>query len=371
MLLGADPLGDFPDHKLARDAIDRATFVVAIDAFLSASSWRADVVLPAAMAHERSGTTTNIEGRVARLGQKLVAPGQCWPDWMIAAELAARLGGDLGVTNEAELWDEIERLAPSHAGVTRPVLDSSAGRDGIIVPLTASPVQLTRRAAMRPFDPMATPGIEAVERQGAPPRAGMAEQSGGEDSVDSNGADSNGTASNGAGASRPKLVAWPQPLSTPPHLPPTDGYSLRLVSGRRLYDDGVLLESCPELSALVPGAPVVRAHSSEFERLGLRSGDLARLRSARGAVVLEVTVDDGVPRGSVEVAFNLGATHRSSADPTTISDADADADAHADTDSGPGDSAAAKAAADRLAASGAAALITAGDAIAEVRLETV
>ncbi len=342
VLLGGDPLGDFPDHKLARDAIDRATFVIAVDSFLSPSSWRADVVLPAAMAHERSGTTTNIEGRVSRLGQKLVAPGQCWPDWMIAAELAARLGGDLGVTNEAELWDEIERLAPSHAGVTRPVLDSTAGRDGIIVPLTASPVQLTRRGALRPFDPMATPGIEAVERQGAPPRAGMAEQSGGEDTVDSN----------GAAPTRPKLLSWPQPISAPPHLPPTDGYSLRLVSARRLYDDGVLLESCPELSALVPGAPVVRTHSSELERLGLKSGDLARLRSARGAVVLEVAVDDGVPRGSVEVAFNQGGANRSSADTTTASPAVAEP-------------------ADRSASSGAAALITAGDAVADVRLETV
>ena len=46
---------------------------------------------------ERSGTTTNVEGRISRLGQKVVGPGVTRPDWMIAAELAARLGGDRGM----------------------------------------------------------------------------------------------------------------------------------------------------------------------------------------------------------------------------------------------------------------------------------
>jgi predicted molibdopterin-dependent oxidoreductase YjgC len=136
--------------------------VVAVDGFLSRSAARADVVLPASIVYERSGTTTNIEGRVSRLSQKLVAPGQCWPDWMIASELAARLGGDLGVESMTEIWDEIEKVATSHTGITRAVLESLSARDGIIAPLAASPVTLSRRLSPEPFDPMATPGIESV-----------------------------------------------------------------------------------------------------------------------------------------------------------------------------------------------------------------
>src|SRR5437867_1344728 len=75
--------------------------------------------LPAATYAERPGTTTNQEGRITRLGQKLTAPGVAWPDWMIAIELAARVGGELGLETLEDLWDEIERLAPSHAGITR------------------------------------------------------------------------------------------------------------------------------------------------------------------------------------------------------------------------------------------------------------
>ncbi len=252
VLVGSDPVGDFPDRALALEALDKADFVVAVDGFLSTSATRADVVLPVAIAHERTGTTTNIEGRVTRLAQKLVAPGQCRPDWMVAAELAVRLDGDLGVASAAELWDEIERLAPSHAGITRLVLDTPAARDGIVAPLPASPVSITARRALAPFDPMATPGIDAVEAQGAPPRAGVAEPPGGDDLLE---APASGEHANGGAPARPRGIRWPVDLSVP-DVPAPDGASLRLVSPRRLYDRGVLLGACPSLAPLAPAATV-------------------------------------------------------------------------------------------------------------------
>jgi len=294
VLLGADLLGDFPDRALAERALQSAELVVAVDTFLSPSSARAHVVLPATGAHERGGTTTNIEGRVTRLGQKLVAPGQCWPDWMIAAELAARLGGDLDVADVGDVWDEIERLAPSHAGITRTVLEGPAGRDGVVAPLPATKLALPR---LRPFDPMGTPGIEAVERQGAPPRVGLAEPVGGEDRP-----------GNGAGGSRgpggrPPVVTAPASLAVPP-VPARDGYAVRLSSGRRLYDGGAAVEASESLAPLA-GSAVARLHPSELERAGAQSGDRLKLRSARGELVLEAHGDHGLPTGVVWVPFNL------------------------------------------------------------------
>ena len=92
---------------------------------------------------------------------------------MIAAELAVHLDGDLGLDSVGDVWDEIERLAPAYRGITRAVLDALGTADGVVAPLTASPVSIGRRAA--PLDPIAFPGVESVERQGAPPRAGLAE----------------------------------------------------------------------------------------------------------------------------------------------------------------------------------------------------
>ncbi|MHB8440184.1 MAG: molybdopterin oxidoreductase family protein, partial [Acidimicrobiales bacterium] len=292
ILLGADPLGDFPDRTLAEQALGAGAFVVAVDALLSESAARADVVLPATVAHESPGTTTNIEGRVSRLGQKTVPPGQAWPDWMIAAELTARLGGDLGVTSVSELWDEIERLAPSHAGLTASVLAGDAGRDGIVVPLVRTGVTLKRRTTPH-FDPVATPGIEAVERQGAPPRAGLAERIGGAD------ADAPGASPSG----RPSPMSWPQPLR-PVAVPAVDGYSMRLVATRRLYDGGAAVEASESL-AVLEGAAVLHVAPAELDRLGVTTGGELKVRSARGELVVDVLADADIPAGVVAMAFNV------------------------------------------------------------------
>ena len=97
------------------------------------------------------GPPPTSKGRVSRLGQKLVPPGQAWPDWMIAAELAVHLGADLGLDSVGDVWDEIERLAPAYRGITRAVLDALGTDDGVLAPLTASPV--SHRPARRPARP--------------------------------------------------------------------------------------------------------------------------------------------------------------------------------------------------------------------------
>src|SRR5204863_73424 len=89
-------------------------------------------VVAAAGYAEKSGTTTNLEGRVSRLNQKVTPPGTARPDWMLAVELADRMGGDLGFTSLEDVWDEIERLAPSMQGITRARMASREGLDGIL-----------------------------------------------------------------------------------------------------------------------------------------------------------------------------------------------------------------------------------------------
>jgi len=91
VLLGADPINDCPDHELARRALAAARHVVAIDTFPTESARLADVILPAAAYAEKSGTTTNLEGRVTTVAQKVTAAGTSRPDWMIAAELSLLL----------------------------------------------------------------------------------------------------------------------------------------------------------------------------------------------------------------------------------------------------------------------------------------
>jgi NADH-quinone oxidoreductase subunit G len=99
VLLGADPVVDFPDTALAQRALDNAKVVVAIDSFLTDSAAAADVVLPASMFAEKDGTTTNLEGRVSAVARRVTPAGTSRADWMIASELAEHLGfGELATT---------------------------------------------------------------------------------------------------------------------------------------------------------------------------------------------------------------------------------------------------------------------------------
>jgi predicted molibdopterin-dependent oxidoreductase YjgC len=311
VLLGADPEGDFPDAGLARRAIEGAEFVVAVASAPGAVTERADVVLPAAEAHERPGTTTNLEGRVSRLGQKLVPPGQAWPDWMIAAELAVHLEGELGLDSVGDVWDEIEALAPAYAGITRAVLDGVGAGDGVVAPLVASAVTLGRTRASAPLDPIAVPGVESVERQGAPPRAGLAESP---------------TAGLGAGRptlpstvapSRPPTLSGPVELDVP-HVVPNDQYTFRLVASRVLYDRGAAVGAVSALAGLVATAPL-RANPLDLDELGVAPGGSVRVRTAATESVLTVAADDSLPRKAVAADFNVPLSEGTVADLIDVS----------------------------------------------------
>jgi anaerobic selenocysteine-containing dehydrogenase len=89
-------------------------------------------------------------------------------------------------------------------------------------------------------------------------------------------------------------------------VPPADNYSLRLLSGRRLYDAGSSVTGSPSLTPLVQPL-VARANPYDLDRLGAHTGDQVRVRSARGALVLPAQADEGVPRGVVAVDFNVPA----------------------------------------------------------------
>jgi NADH-quinone oxidoreductase subunit G len=289
VLLGSDPLSDFPDHALAKAALSAGHFVVAVTGHPSQSvDAHADVVLPCAVAHERPGTTTNLEGRVSRLGPKLTAPGFAWPDWMIAAELADALGADLGVASVADLADELALTAPAYAGLTQGVLDSDAAHDGILLPIVDDD---GRHVDVEPIDPVALPGVESVERQGAPPRVG--------------------TGGTGLAAAHSVVLGSPPPLLSGTgtggpdlHVPKPDNYTLRLVAGRRLYDAGSSVTGSPSLTPLVP-ALVARANPYDLDRLGKTTGDRVKVRSARGELTLAAQADEGVPRGVVAIDYNV------------------------------------------------------------------
>jgi NADH-quinone oxidoreductase subunit G len=299
-VLGADPLQDFPDRHLAERALEAADFVVAVASTPGAVTELADVVLPAAEAHERPGTTTNVEGRISRLGQKLVPPGQAWPDWMIASELAVHMGSDLKLDSVGAVWDEIELLAPVFRGITQAVLDGRGTTDGVVAPLQARAVALGRSGSIRPLDPIAFPGLESVDRPGGPPRAGLAEVPAVGASTSSSEADAPSVSE---GSTRPVFFEGPADLDVP-RVGPSDSYSVRLVASRTLYDLGSAVSTVPALAGLVATTPL-RVNQQDLDALGVPAGGSVRLRSASTSAIVSAVPDASLPRKVVAADFNV------------------------------------------------------------------
>jgi NADH-quinone oxidoreductase subunit G len=292
ILLGCDPLADCPDRELARAAIEQARALIFVGTHRNGASSLSGVVLPVAGDGERGGTTTNCEGRVTRLAAKVLPPGIAWPAWTVAEELARRLGASLGFEGVGQISAEIARLAPAYRGVDAALLGRPEHRDGVVVPLVAAPVGIGS-VRPRPIDPIATPGILSVEEQGAPLDLGAARQAGGPD-----------------GKVRAAVRATPPPLVTfsPPDRPETsDGPAegaYRLVVRRTLYERGTLVVESPSLAPLVP-EPAVFVHPAALRELGVATGSLVTVRSARDSLQLPVETDGSLPAGVALLVANL------------------------------------------------------------------
>ena len=173
VLLGSDPMSDFPDRAVAEAALSAGHFVVAVTGHPSESvDAYADVVLPCAVAHERPGTTTNIEGRVSRLGPQAdrarLRLGRLDDRGRAGRRARVRPGGE-------QRQRPGRRAAAHRTGLRRPDPRRAALRRGPRwhrrCPWSAA---ATRPGGVEPIDPVALPGVESVERQGAPPRTGLA-----------------------------------------------------------------------------------------------------------------------------------------------------------------------------------------------------
>jgi predicted molibdopterin-dependent oxidoreductase YjgC len=297
IILGSDPVADFPDGDLARRAIAGAKNVIAIGGFLTGSSRGSEVVLPPTLAGEKSGSITNLEGRVQGVNRKVAPEGGAMDDWRIALELALRLGTEIDLATVDELTDEIARVAPALEGVTASLLERA--RDGVVLPLrdhrdeivlrTRALSILAEDGSGASWDPIKVEGEEPED-----PDALAELEGGGEPAAD-------------VAAAVPERVApglWEWDGQVPPaDVPARDAYALRLVAGRRLYDNGRLVSESPVL-ARVRRPFLLHVNPQESLRLGVEPGTEVKVTSTRGSLVVAIEADAGVPEGTARLDFS-------------------------------------------------------------------
>ncbi|MEZ5360450.1 MAG: NADH-quinone oxidoreductase subunit NuoG [Candidatus Zixiibacteriota bacterium] len=119
-VLGANPAMRYPDGPFVNSALDKLDFLVVADLFETATSLKADVVLPLAGWSEQSGAFVNLEGRYQRFDKALPSGPGIKTGIDIINAIADAMELPLGL-NTAELTKEAKDIVDGFVRIPRDV----------------------------------------------------------------------------------------------------------------------------------------------------------------------------------------------------------------------------------------------------------
>lgn len=114
-----NPAQSMPNQTLIHAALAACPFVIVQEAFFTTETCRyADLLLPAASWGEKEGTVTNSERCISHVRSAVPAPGDARPDWAIVCDFARRLEKQLrpdqpslfDFSSPSAIFDEYKRL---------------------------------------------------------------------------------------------------------------------------------------------------------------------------------------------------------------------------------------------------------------------
>ena len=161
LITGNNPLGQWPNQRRVRKAVESLDLVVHMELFKNETSRYADYVLPMASGIEKGGTTRFAEDRRIIWNDRLIdPPGEAKSDHWFWIELGKRFGFDdvlkPAYNDPRTLWDEVlVPVTPNLAGVTTAALTRLPTRS-LRLPLRETgseeldPLYITERAKMNP-----------------------------------------------------------------------------------------------------------------------------------------------------------------------------------------------------------------------------
>jgi formate dehydrogenase major subunit len=258
LVIGENPAQSEADVSRAVELLEALDHLVVLDIHLTKTAELADVVLPGSASWcESDGTVTNSERRVQRVRKALDPPGSARDDVDILVDLASRLGHDWHYDSHEDVWNEVRRLSPMHAGMSWQRLEELGG------------IQWP------------CPHEDSLEPPFLHGRLW---------------------------ADDPAARGRPAPFSVVVHDPPVDAldddYPLRLTTGRRLdsYNTGVQSGGYRSPNRV---GETVDLSPGDARSIGVADGDVVRIASRRGAVEAPVRIDAGLRAGLVFMSFHF------------------------------------------------------------------
>ncbi|MCU1688968.1 MAG: Formate dehydrogenase subunit alpha [Jatrophihabitantaceae bacterium] len=290
-----NPAVSMPQLPRIRDILGRTElFLVVQDLYLTETARYADVVLPAAGWGEKTGTFTNVN-RTVHLSEKAVEPpGQARPDLDIFLDYARRMdfrtkdGGPLltweGPEDAYRAWQDCTRGRPcDYTGIT---YERLRGGSGIPWPCNEEHPDGTIRLygdGVFPTDPdyCETYGLDLATGAAVSEQAYRA----------------------GSPAGRAILRAAQY---HPQHEPPDADYPLSYTTGRTVYQFHTRTKTgrARQLNQAAPSA-WVEISVPDAARIGAAEGDIVRVASRRGEIVVPARISD-IREGTVFAPFHYG-----------------------------------------------------------------
>lgn len=265
-----NPAQSLPNQNKVHEALAACPFVVVQEAFFTTETCRyADLLLPAASWGEKEGTVTNSERRVSHVRRAVPAPAEARPDWSITCDFARRLEPLLrpGLPSLFDFADS-EALFEEYKHLT-------AQRDLDLSGLSYALLD-DRGPQQWPFPSGARHGTARLYANGRFPTA----------------------------SGRAQFHA--DPYRTPKEKREAR-YSLTLNTGR-LRDQWHGMSRTGTAARLFGHveAAVLGLHPDELRRRRLQDGDLVKLRSRRGSLILPVQADESVRPGQAWLPMHWG-----------------------------------------------------------------
>ncbi|MEN6484063.1 MAG: molybdopterin-dependent oxidoreductase, partial [Syntrophobacteraceae bacterium] len=252
-IVGENPMVSDPDLHHVEQGLKSLEFLVVQGIFPTETAKLAHVVLPSACFAEKEGTFTNTERRVQRVRKAVEPPGEAMEDWKIVQELSKKMGyGGMNYGSASEIFDEMAGLTPSYAGMSFERLD----RGGLHWPCPSKD----------------HPGTKYLHKD---------------------------KFSRGKGLFH--AIEW-----VPPAEPPDAEYPFLFTTGRVLYHyhTGSMTKRSRPLMELYPEC-LIEINAADAASLGVKSGDLVRVKSRRGEMEARAEVGDRTEKGTLFAPFHF------------------------------------------------------------------
>jgi predicted molibdopterin-dependent oxidoreductase YjgC len=147
IVLADDPPASLGNPASARVALAGLDLLVVLDAFATATSALAHILLAVASAAESEGTYTNLAGFVQPVRAAAPPPSQARPGFLVLAELAGRLGVAGSYASAVDVLAEAARVVPTYASAAGPAGDRPWGATVGAARVEAGPVPPAQASA--------------------------------------------------------------------------------------------------------------------------------------------------------------------------------------------------------------------------------